>query len=132
PLMEGRRGRIVNISSLGSQRVMADYAAVGVSKAALEALTRYLAVELAPRGITVNCVAGGLVATEALEHFPNREAMIAAAVRDTPAGRMVTPQDLAQVVALLCTDAAAMIVGQTILVDGGMGLVWGTGARERS
>ncbi|MBI4328439.1 MAG: enoyl-[acyl-carrier-protein] reductase FabL [Chloroflexi bacterium] len=129
PLMAGRRGRVVNISSLGSQRVMDVYMAVGVSKAALEALTRYLAVELAPWGITVNCVSGGIVATEALEHFPNREEMLAAAERQTPAGRMVTTQDIAHVVAFLCSDEAQMIVGQTIVVDGGMSLVWTSSAR---
>jgi enoyl-[acyl-carrier protein] reductase III len=126
PLMEGRRGHIVSISSLGSHRVMASYAAVGISKAALEALTRYLAVELAPRGIVVNAVAGGLVDTEALEHFPQREAMLAQAARETPAGRILVPEDLARVAAFLCTSAADMIVGQTIVVDGGMGHLWAT------
>jgi enoyl-[acyl-carrier protein] reductase III len=131
PLMRGRGGgRIVNISSLGSHRVMANYTAVGVSKAALEALTRYLAVELAPDGIVVNAVSGGLVETEALDHFPNKEEMLAAAVRDTPAGRMVKPEDIAKVVAFLCSDAAQMIVGQTILVDGGMGHLWRTALPE--
>jgi enoyl-[acyl-carrier protein] reductase III len=126
PLMEGRGGHVINISSLGSQRVMSNYASVGVSKAALEALTRYLGVELAPRGIRVNCVSGGLVRTGALEHFEARDEMLDAAVRDTPAGRMVTPGDIARVVAFLASDAAEMIVGQTIVVDGGMGLVWRT------
>ena len=126
PLMEGRNGRIVNVSSLGSQRVMADYASVGVSKAALEALTRYLGVELAPLGVRVNCVSGGLVRTDALDHFAGREDMIAAATRDTPAGRMVSPEDLARAVAFLAGDGVEMIVGQTIVVDGGMGIVWRT------
>jgi len=112
PLMEGRGGHVINISSLGSQRVMSNYASVGVSKAALEALTRYLGVELAPRGIRVNCVSGGLVRTGALEHFEARDEMLDAAVRDTPAGRMVTPGDIARVVAFLASDAAEMIVGR--------------------
>ena len=126
PLMDGRAGRIVNISSLGSTRVMADYAAVGVSKAALEALTRYLAVELAPKGIVVNAVSGGLVSTGALEHFPKRDQMLNKAKQETPAGRLVTEDDLAQVVAFLCSDAADMIIGQTIIVDGGMSHYWAT------
>ena len=126
PLMDGRGGRIVNISSLGSTRVMADYAAVGVSKAALEALTRYLAVELAPKGIVVNAVSGGLVSTGALEHFPKRDQMLNKAKQETPAGRLVTEDDLAQVVAFLCSDAADMIIGQTIIVDGGMSHYWAT------
>ncbi len=121
PLMDNG-GAIVNITSLGSQRVLPYYTAVGVSKAALEALTRYLAVELAPKGIVVNAVAGGIVETEALEHFPNREEMMAAGTR-TPAGRMVTPEDIAKVVAFLCTPAASMIRGQVIVVDGGYSLM---------
>ncbi|MSQ41176.1 MAG: enoyl-[acyl-carrier-protein] reductase FabL [Dehalococcoidia bacterium] len=121
PLMDNG-GAIVNITSLGSQRVLPYYTAVGVSKAALEALTRYLAVELAPRGIVVNAVAGGIVETEALEHFPNREDMLAAG-RRAPAGRMVTPEDMARVVAFLCTPAASMIRGQVIVVDGGYTLM---------
>ena len=127
PLMVDHGGRVINISSLGSQRVMSDYASVGVSKAALEALTRYLGVELAPGGIRVNCVSGGLVRTDALEHFEGRGEMVDAALRDTPAGRMVAPSDIARVVAFLAGDESEMIVGQTIIVDGGMGLVWRTG-----
>jgi enoyl-[acyl-carrier protein] reductase III len=121
-LMADRGGRIVNISSLGSGRVLREYAAVGVSKAALEALTRYLAVELAPLGIAVNAVAGGLVATDALQFFEHREAMLADARARTPAGRMVEPDDIAGVVAFLCSPAAAMIRGQVIVVDGGYSL----------
>lgn len=122
PLMAGRGGRIVNISSLGSGRVLKEYVAVGVSKAALESLTRYLAVELAPQGIAVNAVAGGLVETDALRYFDHREAMLADARARTPAGRMVEPDDLAGVVAFLCTPDAAMIRGQVIVVDGGYSL----------
>jgi enoyl-[acyl-carrier protein] reductase III len=114
-----RGGAIVNISSLGSDRVLPDYSAVGISKAALEALTRYLAVELAPMNIVVNAVAGGLVETDALDFFAGREAMLESARSRTPAGRMLIPEDLAQVVAFLCTPAAWMIRGQTIIVDGG-------------
>src|SRR5690606_26487179 len=70
PLMEKRgSGKIVSISSAGSTRVLPDYVVVGASKAALEALTRYLAVELAPKNIIVNAVSPGVVATEALQHF---------------------------------------------------------------
>ena len=119
-------GAIVNISSIGAGRVMADYTSVGVSKAALESLTRYLAVELAPQGIRVNAVSGGLVETEALDHFQDRDNMIERAARDTPAGRMVTPQDMASAVAFLCLPESQMIVGQTIIVDGGMILPWRT------
>jgi enoyl-[acyl-carrier protein] reductase III len=122
PLMAGRGGRIVNISSLGSGRVLKEYVAVGVSKAALESLTRYLAVELAPLGIAVNAVAGGLVDTDALRHFDRREQMLTDARSRTPAGRMVAPEDIADVVAFLCQPAAEMIRGQVIVVDGGYSL----------
>jgi len=112
---------VVGISSLGSSRVLENYTLVGTSKAALEALVRYLAVELAPRGIRVNAVSAGVVETGALEHFPNREEMLASAARN-PVGRLVTPDDVAGVVSFLCSADAEMIRGQTIVIDGGWSL----------
>jgi enoyl-[acyl-carrier protein] reductase III len=112
---------IVGISSLGSQRVLDNYTLVGTSKAALEALVRYLAVELAPRGIRVNAVSGGVVDTGALEHFPNKEAMLEFGRRN-PAGRLVRPEDIADAVTFLCSPGAEMIRGQTLVVDGGWSL----------
>jgi enoyl-[acyl-carrier protein] reductase III len=124
PLMETRGGgAIVSLSSLGAQRVMQDYFLVGVSKAALEAVTRYLAVELAPKGIRVNAVSGGLVQTDALRSFAWGSDVIDANLKRTPAGRMVEPKDIANVVAFLCSEAAAMIRGQTLIVDGGFSLL---------
>jgi enoyl-[acyl-carrier protein] reductase III len=114
---------IVGISSLGSIRVLENYVLVGTSKAALESLVRYLAVELAPRGIRVNAVSGGVVETGALEHFPNKEEMIASAERRTPAGRMVLPGDIAGAVVFLCSEDADMVRGQTLIVDGGYSLL---------
>ncbi|HZP74008.1 MAG TPA: SDR family oxidoreductase [Gaiellaceae bacterium] len=113
---------IVAISSLGAQRVLENYTLVGTSKAALEALVRYLAVELAPRGIRVNAVSGGVVETGALEHFPNREEMLAAGASN-PVGRLVEPDDIAGAVAFLCSPDADMIRGQTLIVDGGFSLL---------
>jgi enoyl-[acyl-carrier protein] reductase III len=110
---------IVAISSLGSQRVLDDYVVVGVSKAALEALVRYLAVELAPRGIRVNAVSAGLVETGALEYFGKRDEMLAYYRRRTPAGRLVEPRDVADAVCFLASPEAGMIRGQTLVVDGG-------------
>jgi enoyl-[acyl-carrier protein] reductase III len=104
---------------------MPDYIAVGASKAALEALTRYLAVELSPKNIVVNAVSPGIVLTDALQHFaalsdPNA---ISRAAANTPAGRLVQPEDIAGVVAFLCSPEAAMIRGQVIVVDGGYTLI---------
>ena len=82
---------IVALSSLGAHRVLENYVLVGASKAALESIVRYLAVELAPRGIRVNAVSGGVVETEALDYFPNKEQMLALARERTPAGRIVGP-----------------------------------------
>src|SRR5918994_3438533 len=113
---------IVGISSLGSVRVLDNYTLVGVSKAALEALVRYLAVELAPRGIRVNAVSAGVVETGALEHFPNKDAMLAMGKRN-PVGRLVSPDDIAGVVAFLCSPDAEMIRGQTLVIDGGWSLL---------
>jgi enoyl-[acyl-carrier protein] reductase III len=125
PLMEKRGGgSIVSISSPGSGRVLPDYVVVGASKAALESLTRYLAVELSPRNIVVNAVSPGMVETDALKHFDSlRETgLIQKAIAATPAGRLVTPEDVAEVVGFLCTPAACMIRGQVIVVDGGFTL----------
>lgn len=114
---------IVAISSLGSTRVLSDYALVGVSKAALEALVRYLAVELSPQGIRVNAVSAGLIETGALEHFRSREQMLSHYGARTPAGRLVEPQDVAEAVCFLASPAAEMIRGQALIVDGGYSLL---------
>jgi enoyl-[acyl-carrier protein] reductase III len=123
PLMEKRGGgKIVSISSPGSIRVLPDYIVVGASKAALEALTRYLGVELIAKGINVNAVSPGVVETDALNHFAsmgNQDHILQDFIKQVPAGRLITPEEVAEVVAFLCTPAAAMIVGQTIAVDGG-------------
>lgn len=116
-------GHIVSLSSIGSIRVLENYTTVGVSKAALESLTRYLSVELAPKNIVVNAVSGGAVDTDALKHFPNREELLREAKERTPAGRIVETEDLAKVALFLTTDDAFMIRGQTIIVDGGISLL---------
>jgi enoyl-[acyl-carrier protein] reductase III len=114
---------IVAISSLGAQRVLENYVLVGTSKAALESVVRYLAVELAPRGIRVNAVSAGVVETDALDHFPNREEMLHAGRTRTPAGRLVEPNDVAGAVAYLCSPDAEMVRGHTLIVDGGYSLL---------
>jgi enoyl-[acyl-carrier protein] reductase III len=103
--------------------VLENYVLVGTSKAALESVVRYLAVELAPRGIRANAVSAGVVETEALDHFPNREQMLNVARARTPAGRMVEPEDVAAAVIYLCSPDAEMVRGQTLIVDGGYSLL---------
>lgn len=115
-------GRMVSISSLGSRLVTPAYTAVGVSKAALEALTRYLAVELAPLGIVVNSVAPGAVESETPRMYAGGDGAAMSRVMKTPAGRMVLAEDIAALVAFLCGDEACMIRGQTIVIDGGLSL----------
>lgn len=124
PLMN-KGGDIIALSSLGSSRVLPGYAVVGASKAAIESLVRYLAVELADKGIRVNCVAPGVVDTDALRHFPAREEILDRALSSTPVGRLARPEDVADTVMFLTSPAARMITGQTITVDGGASLVAG-------
>ena len=133
-LMEGRRGHIVAVSSIGSRLHVPGYGALGVAKAGIEALVRALAVEWAERGINVNAVCGGIVDTAALDAFDkggvDRTRLAAAMAARTPEGRLGTPEDLARVVAMLCTPACDWIRGQTIVVDGGMSSVAWLGERK--
>jgi enoyl-[acyl-carrier protein] reductase III len=115
-------GRIVAMSSLGALRAMPHYGFIGASKAALESLVRSLAQELGPRGIRVNAVSSGVVDTDALQHFPNRDELLASFAQRTPAGPVLTPQDVAGAVYLLCLPEAGMINGHTLFVDGGFAI----------
>ena len=114
--------RIIAMSSLGASRAMPDYGFIGASKAALESLVRTLAQELGPRQIRVNAVSAGVVDTDALRYFPNREELLANFAHRTPAGPVLTPQDVAGAVYLLCLPEAAMITGHTLVVDGGFSI----------
>jgi len=111
--------KIVALSSLGSHRYIDGYAAIGVSKAAIENLVKYLAYELAPKKINVNCVSGGFIDTDALKVFPSYVEMKKEVERRTPFGRIGTPDEVAGVAYFLCTDDARWITGQTVIVDGG-------------
>jgi enoyl-[acyl-carrier protein] reductase III len=115
-------GRIVALSSLGSGRVVPEYGAIGPSKAALEAVVRSLAVEMAPRGVTVNSVSAGVVDSETIRKHPHAARLLAAAADRTPVGRLATPGDIASVVLFLASPLAGFVTGQTLLVDGGMSL----------
>jgi enoyl-[acyl-carrier protein] reductase III len=119
PLMRGRRGRMLAVSSIGSQRTIPQYAGMGACKGALEALVRYLAVEYAPFGVSVNAVSGGAVSTESWQQLPEVEATLGAIREKTPAGRITNPEDIADVALFLCSPQAEMIRGQVLVVDGG-------------
>ena len=114
---------IVAVSSWGALRALPYYSLVGSSKGALEALARHLAVELAPRGIRVNILTAGAVLTDAWKAMPNSEARIAETIRRTPAGRLVTAEEVAYGAQFLCSDAAAGIIGHTLVIDGGTGIM---------
>jgi enoyl-[acyl-carrier protein] reductase III len=118
-----RGGRIMALTSMGSHRALEHYAAVGASKAAMESVARNLAMELGPRGITVNVICPGVVDTKALSHFPNREQLLEVARFRTPNGRIAEPKDVADVAVLLASPLASMIQGQTITVDGGYSIL---------
>ena len=114
---------IVAVSSWGALRALPYYSLVGSSKGALEALARHLAVELAPRGIRVNILTAGAVLTDAWKAMPNSEARIAETIRRTPAGRLATAEEIAYGAQFLCSDAAAGIIGHTLVLDGGAGIL---------
>ena len=121
PLMKNG-GRIVAMSSLGAQRAMPHYGFIGASKAALESLVRTLAQELGPRGIRVNTVSAGVVDTDALSHFPNRDQVLAEFAARTPVGPSLLPANVADAVYLLCLPEAAWVNGHTLVVDGGFAI----------
>lgn len=115
--------RIVTLSSLGSIRYIPGYAAIGVSKAAIENMVKYMAIELAQRHITVNCVSGGFIDTSALKVFPNYEQMKREVSDRTPFKRIGTPDEVADVVVFMASPQASWITGQTVIVDGGYSLM---------
>ena len=115
-------GSIINISSLGSKKVLPYYFSVGTSKAALETITKYLAVEFAEKKINVNAISAGLVETDALKSFPNKKNMISNSLNN-PSGRSLTKTDIANLVIFLCSKKSEMIKGQTIIIDGGYNLI---------
>lgn len=115
-------GSVVAVSSLGGRRVLPGYASIGVAKAGLESLVRYLAVELAGSGVAVNAVCGGPVDTDSLRSFAVF-GEIDEWSRRSVAGRLGRPEDLAPVVAFLLSPGSRWIRGQVVVADGGLGLV---------
>lgn len=116
---------ILAMSSAGALRAVPNYSVIGASKGALESLARHLAVELAPRGIRVNVIAPGAVATTVWDAIPDREKRLAEASARSPLGRLVTVEEVASTAHFLCSRAASGINGQTLTVDGGAGIIGG-------
>lgn len=122
-LMPESGGAMLAMSSFGSDRVFPYYATVGPSKAALESLVRYFAIELAPKKINVNAISAGAVVTDALDHFPEMDQTLATLEKKMPYHRMVTPDDIANAALFLCSKEAEMVRGQTLRLDGGLTLL---------
>jgi len=116
-------GRVLALSSLGASRAIPNYSFIGASKAALEALVRSLSLELAEKNVTVNTISAGVVDTDALKHFPNREHLLDQHQTKSLAGRSLLPDDVADVAYLLCQPESQMICGQTITVDAGYSII---------
>jgi NAD(P)-dependent dehydrogenase (short-subunit alcohol dehydrogenase family) len=114
---------VVVVSSLGAVRAVPYYSLVGASKAALESLTRHLAVELAQKGIRLNILAPGTVVTDSWKVMPNSEERLGKAARISPVGRLTTLEEIAWAAQFLCSDASSGLVGHTLVVDGGASIV---------
>lgn len=119
----GEGSAIVAVSSAGATRAVPAYTTVGTSKGALEAMARHLAVELAPRGIRVNILSPGSVQTDAWDAFPDKEQRLAEALRRSPRGRLVALDEVASAARFLCSAASSGLVGHTLVVDGGTGIL---------
>ena len=118
----GEGGRIFAMTSEGSTTVMPNYGAVAAAKVVLESHIRYLAVELAPKGITANAVLAGVTDTPALRKIPGNEHLITVATIRNPHGRLTTPQDVARCIRAFSGPETAWMTGNTIRIDGGEGV----------
>ncbi|TDD61672.1 SDR family oxidoreductase [Kribbella antibiotica] len=122
PLMRERGGSIVNLGSIGTSVAIDNYSCVAVCKGALEALTRYLAVEFAPYGIRVNMASASMLVSQTLELFPRSEEVLAAVIAGTPLGRLGRVEEHARLVAFLASDEASWMTGENVVNDGGLRL----------
>lgn len=120
-LLEGGGGSIVTVASLNASRPLQGEAPYNASKAGVVALTKTAALEYGP-AIRANCVSPGMIETRLTAPITGDPALRAAAERGTPAGRIGTPEDVAALIAFLCSDAASYLTGQELVLDGGAGL----------
>jgi len=111
--------RVLGLTSEGNEVAWRGYSAISAAKVAMESISRSMALELAPRGIRSNIVQAGITATPASSLIPGIELMKAAARQRNPFGRLTRPEDVANVIYLLCRDEAAWINGTIVRVDGG-------------
>lgn len=116
------QARVLSFTSEGGRRPLPHYGAISTAKAALEAISRQIAMEYAPFGITSNCIQAGVTETPALKMIPNSEVIMEIARKRNPNKRLTTPEDVANVVYLMCKDESVWINGTIIVVDGGESL----------
>jgi enoyl-[acyl-carrier protein] reductase I len=122
PLMRDG-GTLFTMTYYGSQMVVKNYNVMGVAKAALESAVRYLAAELGPKGIRVHAVSPGPLATRAASGIPEFDALLEKAKAKTPAHRLVSIDDVGAATAFLAHDAARLITGETLYIDGGYHII---------
>ncbi|MEJ1158927.1 enoyl-ACP reductase FabI [Prosthecomicrobium sp. N25] len=122
PLMK-RGGTLFTMTYYGSQMVVENYNIMGVAKAALESAVRYLAAELGPKGIRVHAISPGPLATRAASGIPEFDELLDKAQSKAPARRLVTIEDVGVATAFLAHDAARLITGETMYVDGGYHII---------
>ena len=122
PLMK-RGGTLFTMSYYGSRMVVKNYNIMGVAKAALESAVRYMAAELGPKGIRVHAISPGPLATRAASGIPEFDALLEKAKKKAPAGSLVSIDDVGVATAFLAHDAARLITGETLYVDGGYHII---------
>ncbi len=119
-MLSKRSGKIINISSVSSVLAVEGQAVYSATKGAVNSMTSVMAKELAPKGITVNAVAPGFIATEMMDAIPDE--LKAKYLEQVPMHRFANPQEVANTVAALCSDDFSYLTGQTIVLDGGLSL----------
>jgi enoyl-[acyl-carrier protein] reductase I len=123
PLMAGRQGALLTLSYLGARRSIPSYNVMGLAKASLEANVRFMAADLGPRGIRVNGISAGPIKTLAAAGVAGFRKMLSRVAEVAPMRRNVTPEDVGNAAAFLCSDLAAGITGEILYVDGGFNTV---------
>ena len=127
PMMEGRDGAMLTLTYMGSERVLTGYNVMGLAKASLEANTRYLAANLGPRGIRVNAISAGPIKTLAAAGISDFRKMLRHVEEAAPMRRTITPREVGNVAAFLCSDLASGVTGEITFVDSGYNILGMTG-----